>query len=80
MASGGLTGWPGALLANPALWAVPLAVFTAVVVSLATPGRIPPGTARVLVRLHTPERVSLARAARAREQATVASAADRPTG
>jgi cation/acetate symporter len=56
-----LTGWPAALLANPALWAVPLAFFVAVVVSLATPGRIPASTTRTLVRLHTPERVTLAR-------------------
>ena len=39
----------------------PAAVVAAVVVSLATPGRIPVGTTRTLVRLHTPERVALAR-------------------
>lgn len=65
----GLSGWAGALLANPALWAVPLAVSTAVVVSLATPGRIPPGTTRVLVRLHTPERVTIPRSGRVRDPA-----------
>ena len=54
-----LGGWPGALLANPAMWATPLALVTAVGVSLATPGRIPPGTTRTMVRLHTPERVVL---------------------
>jgi cation/acetate symporter len=54
-----LGGWPGALLANPAMWATPLALATAVGVSLATPGRIPPGTTRTMVRLHTPERVVL---------------------
>ncbi|PKW26521.1 cation acetate symporter [Phycicoccus duodecadis] len=58
---GDLGGWPGALLANPALWTVPLAFATAAVVSLATPGRVPASTTRVLVRLHTPERVTLAR-------------------
>lgn len=56
-----LTGWTAALLANPALWAVPLAFCVAVLVSLATPGRIPASTTRTLVRLHTPERVRLAR-------------------
>ncbi|WP_299446734.1 cation acetate symporter [uncultured Phycicoccus sp.] len=61
MARGDLDGWAGALLANPALWAVPLAITSAVVVSLATPGRIPASTTRILVRLHTPERVALAR-------------------
>jgi cation/acetate symporter len=61
MVRGDLGGWPGALLANPALWTVPLAFATAAVVSLATPGRVPASTTRVLVRLHTPERVTLAR-------------------
>jgi cation/acetate symporter len=54
-------GWTGALLANPAMWATPLAITTAVLVSLATPSRIPAGTRRTMVRLHTPERVALAR-------------------
>ena len=56
-----LGGWAGAILANPAMWATPLALATAVIVSLATPGRIPAGTTRTMVRLHTPERVALAR-------------------
>ncbi|HSO66108.1 MAG TPA: cation acetate symporter [Ornithinibacter sp.] len=66
MATGPLGGWPGALLANPALWAAPLATTTMVLVSLATPSRIPPGTTRTMVRLHTPERVALGRS-RARD-------------
>ncbi len=61
MVAGPFDGWTGALLANPAAWATPLAVIVTVGVSLATPGRIPPGTARTMVRLHTPERVALAR-------------------
>ena len=61
MAVGGLGGWAAALLANPAMWATPLALVTAVVVSLATPSRIPASTRRTMVRLHTPERVALAR-------------------
>ena len=61
MVTGPLAGWPGTLLANPALWATPLAITTTVIVSLATPSRVPPGTARTMVRLHTPERVALAR-------------------
>ncbi len=56
-----IEGWPGALLANPAMWAVPLALATSVIVSFATPSRIPAGTTRTMVRLHTPERVVLAR-------------------
>ncbi|MGW3988732.1 sodium/solute symporter [Streptomyces sp. NPDC004830] len=55
-----MTGYPGpgalhALLAWPALWSVPLGFLTMVVVSLATPGRVPPGTNAVLARFHLPE-------------------------
>ncbi len=61
MVAGELHGWAGALLSNPAMWATPLAIATAVIVSLASPGRVPAGTTRTLVRLHTPERVTLSR-------------------
>lgn len=61
IATGPQGGWTGALLASPALWATPLAIATAVIVSLATPSRIPGGTTRTMVRLHTPERVALSR-------------------
>ncbi|GAA1902849.1 cation acetate symporter [Lapillicoccus jejuensis] len=50
-------GWAGALLAQPAAWTMPTATLVMVLVSLATPGRVPPGTARTLVRLHVPEDV-----------------------
>ncbi|MDQ1021316.1 sodium/solute symporter [Streptomyces afghaniensis] len=55
-----MAGYPGegalhALLAWPALWSVPLGFLTMIVVSLATPGRVPPGTAAVLARFHLPE-------------------------
>ncbi|WP_431473258.1 sodium:solute symporter family transporter [Ornithinimicrobium sp. W1665] len=50
-------GWSGALLAQPAAWTVPVALLTAVGVSLATPHRIPRGARRTLVRLHTPESI-----------------------
>jgi cation/acetate symporter len=43
------------------MWATPLALATAITVSLATPGHIPRGTTRTMVRLHTPERVALDR-------------------
>jgi cation/acetate symporter len=56
-----LGGWEGALLANPAAWCTPLALATTVIVSLATPGSVPRDTPRLMVRLHTPERVHLAR-------------------
>ncbi|GGT98863.1 cation acetate symporter [Streptomyces coeruleorubidus] len=55
-----MTGYPGegtlhALLAWPALWSVPLGFLTMILVSLATGGRVPPGTAAVLARFHLPE-------------------------
>ncbi|GIH80112.1 cation acetate symporter [Planobispora longispora] len=55
------TGLAGALLAQPAAWTVPIAFAVMVVVSLLTPGRIPPGVARTMVRLHTPENLDLDR-------------------
>ncbi len=60
---GPLPGWPGALLSSPGLWCVPLATATAVIVSLATPGRVPARTSRIMARLHTPERARVARSA-----------------
>lgn len=57
-------GWAGALLAQPAAWTVPIAFLVAVMVSMATPSRIPKGTARTMVRLHTPEDLVLDRAPR----------------
>nr|MDQ6896527.1 cation acetate symporter [Actinomycetota bacterium] len=48
-------GWLGALVAQPAAWTVPTAFAVAVLVSYATPGSIPSGTARAMVRLHAPE-------------------------
>ena len=48
-------GWPGALLAQPAAWTVPTAFLVAVLVSYATPGSVPAGTSRTMVRLHAPE-------------------------
>ncbi len=48
-------GWLGAMLAQPAAWAVPLTFAVMIVVSLCTPGRIPFDVGRVMVRLHAPE-------------------------
>jgi Na+(H+)/acetate symporter ActP len=48
-------GAPHALLAWPALWSVPLGFLTMILVSLATPGRVPAGTAAILARFHLPE-------------------------
>ncbi|GAA3447823.1 cation acetate symporter [Planomonospora venezuelensis] len=55
------TGLAGALLAQPAAWTVPVSFTVMVVVSLLTPGRIPRGVARTMVRLHTPETLNLDR-------------------
>ena len=49
------TGWPSALLAWPAVWTVPIGFLVMVLVSLATPGSVPPGTEATLARLHLPE-------------------------
>lgn len=49
------SGWLGALLAQPAAWTMPIAFLVTIVVSLATPSRIPRGTDRTMVRLHAPE-------------------------
>ncbi|SDP67557.1 cation/acetate symporter [Pedococcus dokdonensis] len=59
--AGPIPGWPGALLGQPAAWTIPISFGTAVLVSLATPGRIPRHTARTMVRLHTPEDLALDR-------------------
>ncbi len=48
-------GWVGALIAQPAAWTVPTAFLVAILVSYATPGSIPAGTAKAMVRLHAPE-------------------------
>ncbi|WP_409483922.1 cation acetate symporter [Arsenicicoccus dermatophilus] len=61
LAGVGGEGWPRALLAAPAAWTAPAAFATAVVVSLLTPGSVPRGTARTMVRLHTPENVGVDR-------------------
>ncbi len=58
-----MAGFPGtgalhALLAWPALWSVPLGFLTMVLASLATPGRVPAGTAAILARFHLPEELS----------------------
>ncbi len=52
-------GWIGALLEQPAAWAVPLAFGVMVLASVLTPGRVHPDVARVMVRLHAPESLDL---------------------
>jgi Na+(H+)/acetate symporter ActP len=56
-----LAGWPGAVLAQPALVTVPTAFAMMVGVSLATRSRLPRQVTRTMVRLHTPEHLALDR-------------------
>jgi Na+(H+)/acetate symporter ActP len=48
-------GWPGALLAQPAAWTVPIAFAVMVLVSLRTQARLAPHVGHTMVRLHAPE-------------------------
>lgn len=59
-------GWLGALLTQPAAWAVPIAFLVMVVGSLVTQHRVPRDTGSVMTRLHAPE--SLASELRALER------------
>ncbi|TDE23796.1 cation acetate symporter [Actinomadura sp. 6K520] len=61
IAAGPPEGFAGALLAEPAAWTVPIAFATMIIVSLCTPGRVPRGVARMMVRLHTPESLAVDR-------------------
>lgn len=54
-----LTGWPAALVAQPAAWSVPLAFATMVTVSLATQHRLPADVGATMLRLHAPEALRL---------------------
>ncbi|MDH2424054.1 cation acetate symporter [Sphaerisporangium sp. TRM90804] len=58
---GPYSGWTGALLAQPAAWTVPISFTVMIVVSLLTPGRVPRGVARTMVRLHAPEALDVDR-------------------
>jgi cation/acetate symporter len=54
-------GWAGALLGQPAAWSVPLAFAVMVGVSRLNAGSVPDHAQRFMVRLHTPEALSLNR-------------------
>jgi cation/acetate symporter len=54
-----LSGWPDALLAQPAAWAMPVALLTMAGISRATAHRLHPGVDRIMIRLHTPETARL---------------------
>jgi cation/acetate symporter len=53
----GKTGWPAVLMGEPAIWTVPLAFLTMVILSLATPRALPHDVTQKLLALHLPERV-----------------------
>ena len=55
------SGWIADLLAQPALWTVPAAFGVMVAVSRLTRTQVPVGVNRFMVRLHTPESVTLDR-------------------
>ena len=57
----GLSGWPGALLAEPAAWSVPISFAVMVLGSLASQKRVPADVGRTMVQLHAPERLRLFR-------------------
>jgi Na+(H+)/acetate symporter ActP len=50
-----LSGWPAALVGQPAAWTVPLAFAVMVIVSLASRSRVPADVNDVMLRLHAPE-------------------------
>jgi len=54
-----LTGWPAALLAQPAAWTVPISFVTMAVVSRLTSHRRPADVNQIMLRLHAPERAGL---------------------
>ncbi len=55
------TGWPEALLAQPAAWSVPAAFVTMVAVSRLTARRVPRDVGAKMVVLHAPETLGLGR-------------------
>jgi Na+(H+)/acetate symporter ActP len=54
-----LTGWPAALIAQPAAWSVPLAFTVMAATSMATRRRAPANVAAIMLRLHAPEALRL---------------------
>ncbi|HZN17440.1 MAG TPA: cation acetate symporter [Micromonosporaceae bacterium] len=50
-----LSGWPGALVTQPAAWSVPLAFTVMIGVSLSTRARAPVDVGRTMLRLHAPD-------------------------
>ncbi|MGW1028759.1 sodium/solute symporter [Streptomyces sp. NPDC002577] len=61
------SGWLHTLLAWPAIWSVPVGFLAMILVSLATPGHIPPHTSATMTRLHLPESLTVRQTAAAAE-------------
>jgi cation/acetate symporter len=55
------SGWPEALLAQPAAWSVPAAFLTMVAVSRLTPSQVPADVGSKMVVIHMPETLGLGR-------------------
>jgi Na+(H+)/acetate symporter ActP len=72
----GTDGWAGSVLGQPAAITVPVTFLTMIVVSKLTPRRAPADVARVLARLHAPERLGLARGPNPNRTGTVRRPAD----
>lgn len=53
-------GWPGALLAQPAAWTVPIAFAVMVVASWCSRSRVPQDVGRTMLQLHAPESLGIA--------------------
>jgi len=56
-----LSGWPGAIISQPAACTVPAALIVMFAVSVATRRRRPAGVLQMMVRLHLPEHVDVDR-------------------
>jgi Na+(H+)/acetate symporter ActP len=54
-----LSGWPAALIGQPAAWTVPLAFLVMISVSLATRRRVPANVGLTMLRLHAPNPLRL---------------------
>ncbi|GHJ42120.1 cation acetate symporter [Streptomyces sp. TS71-3] len=72
------TRWLHTLLAWPAVWSVPVGFLAMVLVSLATPGSIPPHTSATMTRLHLPESLSVRQTAAAAGGARAHARPERP--
>ncbi len=56
-----LTGWPAIVLAQPAIWSIPIGFATMILVSLASPGTRPTDVSGMMVTMHAPESLGLSR-------------------